>query len=268
MFKHVNYSLFHRRATNYLVFIPEHGVITLFIYHLLNFCIKLHFSLSFLEKTLKEVGAFHILVHTQIKECRTGGYLLTLKDMKRLHGKERAVAFVNLSDEEQTMTVDYRLLDLEGGSKTITLPAHATRVLIAKGRRLQRRLYEAETAFLTDYQELNNNRAYMTAIYEQDSLCSGGVKASWLGGRATNDLIWHDVYVEKDGYYTLRIAALTKEPRKLYVDVNGLSVGSLTFTADDQQTIVAELKKGRNTVRLHNDHERMPDVDYMSVETK
>lgn len=199
---------------------------------------------------------------------RQGNCYVLVKDMKRLHGKERAVAFVNLSDEEQTMTVDYRLLDLEGGSKTITLPAHATRVLIAKGRRLQRRLYEAETAFLTDYQELNNNRAYMTAIYEQDSLCSGGVKASWLGGRATNDLIWHDVYVEKDGYYTLRIAALTKEPRKLYVDVNGLSVGSLTFTADDQQTIVAELKKGRNTVRLHNDHERMPDVDYMSVETK
>ena len=199
---------------------------------------------------------------------RQGDCYVLVKDMKRLHGKERAVALVNLSDKEQTMTIDYRILDLEGGSRTITLPAHATRVFIAKGRRLQRRLYEAETAFLTDYQELNNNRAYMTAIYEQDSLCSGGVKASWLGGRATNDLIWHDVYVEKDGYYTLRIAALTKEPRKLYVDVNGLSVGSLTFTADGQQTIVAELKKGRNTVRLHNDHERMPDVDYMSVETK
>lgn len=199
---------------------------------------------------------------------RQGDCYVLVKDMKRLHGKERAVALVNLSDKEQTMTIDYRILDLEGGSRTITLPAHATRVLIAKGRRLQRRLYEAETAFLTDYQELNNNRAYMTAIYEQDSLCSGGVKASWLGGRATNDLIWHDVYVEKDGYYTLRIAALTKEPRTLHVDVNGLSVGSLTFTADGQQTIVAELKKGRNTVRLHNDHERMPDVDYMSVETK
>jgi hypothetical protein len=35
-----------------------------------------------------------------------------------------------------------------------------------------------------------------------------------------------------------------------------------------QQTVVVELKKGQNTVRLHNDHERMPDVDYLSVETK
>jgi hypothetical protein len=141
-------------------------------------------------------------------------------------------------------------------------------MFIAKGRRLQRRLYEAETAFLTDYQELNNNQAYMTAIYEQDSLCSGGVKVSWLGGRATNDLVWHDVYVEKGGHYALRIAARTDEPRKLYVDVNGRTVGLLTYSADSQQTVVVELKKGQNTVRLHNDHERMPDVDYLSVETK
>ena len=34
------------------------------------------------------------------------------------------------------------------------------------------------------------------------------------------------------------------------------------------QTVVVELKKGQNTVRLHNDHERMPDVDYLSVETQ
>lgn len=108
----------------------------------------------------------------------------------------------------------------------------------------------------------------MTAIYEQDSLCSGGVKVSWLGGRATNDLVWHDVYVEKDGRYALHIAARTNEPRKLYVDVNGRTVGLLTYIADSQQTVVVELKKGQNTVRLHNDHERMPDVDYLLVETK
>jgi hypothetical protein len=41
-----------------------------------------------------------------------------------------------------------------------------------------------------------------------------------------------------------------------------------TYSADSQQTVVVELKKGQNTVRLHNDHERMPDVDYLSVETK
>ena len=219
------------------------------------------------DKQLIAINQDPLHLQAYVAKRQSNCYVL-VKDMKRLHGKERAVALVNLSDKEQTMTIDYRILDLEGGSRTITLPAHATRVLIAKGRRLQRRLYEAETAFLTDYQELNNNRAYMTAIYEQDSLCSGGVKASWLGGRATNDLVWHDVYVEKGGCYALHIAALTDEPRTLHVDVNGRTVGSLSYDTNGQQTVVAELKKGRNTVRLHNDHERMPDVDYMSVETK
>lgn len=49
---------------------------------------------------------------------------------------------------------------------------------------------------------------------------------------------------------------------------NGRTVGLLTYSADSQQTVVVELKKGQNTVRLHNDHERMPDVDYLLVETK
>lgn len=199
---------------------------------------------------------------------RQGDCYVLVKDLKQLHGKERAVAFVNLSDEEQTVAIDYRLLDLEGGSKTVTLPAHATRVFIAKGRRLQRIRYEAETAFLTDYQELTNNQASMTAIYEQDSLSSGGVKVSWLGGHATNDLIWHDVYVKRSGRYVLHIAAQTDEPRTLRVEVNGVPVGSLTYVGDGQQTVSVELKKGRNVVRLYNDRERMPDVDYLVVECK
>ena len=197
---------------------------------------------------------------------RQGDCYVLVKDLKQLHGKERAVAFVNLSDEKQTISIDYRLLDLEGGSKTIMLPAHATRVFIAKGRRLQRTIYEAETAFLTDYQELNNNQAYLTAIYEEDANCSGGVKVSWLGGRASNDLIWYDVHVEKSGRYVLRIYALTDVSRKVYVDINGITAGTLTYTENGEQTIIVELKKGHNEVRLHNDSERMPDVDYMIVE--
>ena len=215
---------------------------------------------------------------------RQGDCYVLVKDLKRLNDNERAVAVVNLSDEEQTMTIDCRLLDLGGqvnlkglhdsGKKfftlhsslfTCTLPAHATRVFIAKGRRLQRIRYEAETAFLNGYQELKNNQAAMTAICEQDSLCSGGVKVSWLGGRAANDLVWRDVYVRRSGRYALRIVAQTEAMRTLHVDVNGQPVGSLTYTESGQQEVWAELKKGRNIVRLHNDYGRMPDVDYMSV---
>ena len=199
---------------------------------------------------------------------RKGDCYVLVKDLKQRQGRERAVAFVNLSDVEETMAIDLKEIDLLGDSLTTTIPPHATHVFIVEGkRRLMRTLYEAETAFLTDYQELNNNQASLTAIYEEDSLCSGGVKVSWLGGRATNDLIWREVYVEEDGCYALRIAARTNEPRTFHVDVNGMTVGSLTYTANGQQTIWAELKRGCNVVRLYNDHEQMPDIDFMAVES-
>lgn len=112
------------------------------------------------------------------------------------------------------MTLDLRQIDLVGDALSVNLPAHATRVFVVKGKqRLQRRLYEAETAFLSSYQEIKNNQAYLTAIYEEDSRCSGGVKASWLGGRVDNDLRWRDVYVEKAGRYALRLNCLTGEQR-------------------------------------------------------
>ena len=197
---------------------------------------------------------------------RQGDCYVLVKDVKKLNGKERAVAFVNLSDVEQTMSLDLRDIDLVGDAMSVTLPAHGTRVFVVKGKqRLQRTRYEAETAFLSDYQELKNNQAAMTAIYEQDRRCSGGVKASWLGGRATNDLRWRDVYVQKTGRYALRIAALTDECRTLHVSVNGTEAGTLTYTANGEQTIVADLKKGRNEVRLWNDGSRMPDIDCMTV---
>ena len=213
------------------------------------------------------------------------GYVL-VKDVKKRNGTERAVAFVNLSDKEQTMTQDLNDIGLTGqlqmkalsdsGSKfftlhsslfTLTLPPHATRVFVVKGKqRLQRKRYEAETAFLSSYQEIKNNQAYLTAIYEQDSRCSGGVKASWLGGRANNDLRWRDVYVQKPGRYALRLNCLTNETRTIYVDVNGNTIDSLVYTANGEQTVFATLKKGRNEVRLWNDKGRMPDVDYMIVD--
>ena len=197
---------------------------------------------------------------------RQGDCYVLVKDIKELNGRERAVAFVNLSDKETTMTLDLQEIDLVGDALSASLPPHATRVFIVKGKqRLQRKRYEAETAFLSSYQEIKNHQVYLTAIYEEDSRCSGGVKASWLGGRATNDLRWRDVYVQKAGKYALRLQCLTPESRTLYVDVNGKTIDSLTYTADGEQTVFATLKKGRNEVRLWNNKGRMPDVDCMTI---
>jgi len=191
-----------------------------------------------------------------------------VKDLQQHHGTKRAVAFVNLSDEERCMAIGLQEIDLDGDSLSQVLPPHATRVVVVKGkRRLQRTLYEAETAFLTDYQELKNNQAVLSGTYEEDNRCSGGVKASWLGGRGSNDLIWHNVYVHKEGLYSLHIFALTEEPRTLKIEVNDQNAGKLEYRKNGEQTICAYLKKGKNVVRLWNNESRMPDVDYMKITT-
>ena len=94
------------------------------------------------------------------------------------------------------------------------------------------------------------------------NICRWDFPGTWAARVASS---WR---MKRSGRYVLHIAAQTDEPRTLYIDVNGQTAGSLTYTADGQQTVSVELKKGRNTVRLHNDHERMPDVDYLSIETK
>lgn len=219
---------------------------------------------------------------------RVGDCYILVKDVRQLHATERAVAVVNLSDEEATVNLDFRLLELGGAISVheilpfstavdevadgddvygVTVAPHATRVYTLNAEtRLCCRRYEAERAFLTDYQELDNNQAVLTAVYEEDSRCSGGVKASWLGGRPTNDLLWRDIYVDKPGLYTLSVSCLTDDTRTLHMDVNGQTVGSLCYSSDGEQRISVPLRKGSNSVRLWNATERMPDVDYMLVD--
>lgn len=149
---------------------------------------------------------------------------------------------------------------------SLVLPPHATRVFVVKGKqRLQRTVYEAETAFLTDYQELRNNQAVLSGVYEEDNRCSGGVKASWLGGRASNDLIWHDVHIMEDGRYLLHISAMTDETRTLTIDINGQNAGTLEYKKNGEKAISVNLKRENNVVRLWNKESRMPDIDYMRI---
>ena len=218
-------------------------------------------------------------------DVRQGTYVL-VKDLQQRQGLTRIVALYNPTDTAKTVQVGFADLELDDvitvrnlyAQTDVKLPKNATGISeqvpahgcrlyrLTASNRLQRRLYEAETAYLSSYQEIKNNQAFLTAIYEEDGLCSGGVKASWLGGRADNDLRWRDVYVQKTGRFALRIAALTDTPRTLHVSVNGIEVGTLSYNDNGEQTVFVSLQKGRNEVRLWNDKDRMPDVDYMMVD--
>ena len=225
-----------------------------------------------------------------VVKSENGGHVL-VKDVEEKYGTKRVVAFYNPTNSALAMSIDFSQLDLAGnvavrdlfekadkgvheGTLSVNVPAHGTRIykLVAE-RRLERTLYEAETAWLTSYQEIKNNEVYGTAIYSEKAICSGGVAVGWLGGRAENDLQWRNVYSENGGEYALRVYFVTGEDRTMKLSVNGGEPivytgnsggwGKVGFAEFD-----VVLEKGENVVRLFNEEGYMGDIDKMVLADK
>lgn len=218
----------------------------------------------------------------------SNGCHILVKDLETLNGTKRAFAIYNPNDAARKAYVDFAQLDLGGevrlrdvfqkkdlGTFTdkyeVNVPAHGTRIYVAEAEtRLERTRYEAETAYISDYQELENNQVKKTGIYEAATWCSGGFKAGWLGYSEQNDLVFRDVYSQEGGEYELTIAYITGESRTIRIDVNGkrvqsVSVNSGGWSTVAKKTVKIQLEKGRNTIRLSNASNWMPDIDYIDL---
>ncbi len=215
----------------------------------------------------------------------SNGVYILVKDVKTLYGTQRAVAFYNPAEKSAQATLSFRDVDLAGnvkvrnvfdrkdegtrtdGKMSVEVPSHGCRIFVLTGaKRLDRQRYEAEAAYISDYQELWNNQAKMTGIYSYDDQCSAGMKATWLGHSAKNDLQWRNVHVAKGGKRNLIFKHLSPEKRQFTVCVNGKDVKTLTVDGNGIASVKVKLLKGDNTVRLHNDQEWMPDIDCMVVQ--
>ena len=215
-------------------------------------------------------------------------YIL-VKDVEELYGKKRAVAVYNPSNGKKTVSVNFSMLDLAGevkardlfertdvgtftGEMSVTVPAHGTRIYtLEAAERLERTVYEAETAWLSEYQELWNNESRGTAIYSEKAGASGGAIVGWLGNRESNDLQWRTVQSETGGLYKMTLSFITGETRNIKISVNGgepisasLNGGSWSNIA--QKDFEITLNKGNNTVRLYSDAGWMADIDCMTLQ--
>ena len=220
---------------------------------------------------------------------KQGECFVLVKDIKKLGGKERAVAIYNPSDREQKVMLDPKTIDLGGSVQyydcfmhtpylytswpaPIYVPAHGTKIYRVKGqKRLERTRYEAETAWLSCYQELRNNQEFVTAVYNGTPDAEGGYKVGFLGKRAENDLQWKNVNVQKAGLRKMTIACFSGEEREMDLYVNGQFVKTLKVPARDwkeRQTISVDvnLKKGDNVIRITNPRNWCPDIDGMTLE--
>lgn len=223
-----------------------------------------------------------------VVEKENDSYIL-VKDVEELYGKKRAVAVYNPTDAQKTVSVNFSMLDLAGevkardlferadagtftGEMSVTVPAHGTRIYtLEAAERLERTVYEAETAWLSEYQELWNNESRGTAIYSEKAGASGGAIVGWLGNRASNDLQWRTVQSETGGLYKMTLSFITGENRNIKISVNGgepisasLNGGSWSNIA--QKDFEITLNKGNNTVRLYSDSGWMADIDCMTLQ--
>ena len=216
-----------------------------------------------------------------------GSTYVLVKDIEERFGLTRAVAFFNPSEEPARIGIDLSELELAGtvavrdlfaradaGSVTGRLeadvPAHGTRIYkLTAERRLERRRYEAETAWLSDYQGLYNNVAFRTATYTPVDACSGRMAVTQLGYKPTNDLQWRDVRSAGGGAYRLTLRCLAPDKRTIYLSVGaGPACVVEVPAAPDWQDVAVDvrLEPGTNVVRLANDRGAMPDIDYMDIQ--
>lgn len=216
---------------------------------------------------------------------RQGDCYVLVKDVDTLHGLSRAVAFYNSSDSAQRISLRFEDVELGGeitarnlfdgrretysDSMTVDVAPHATEIFrLYAERRLMRRRYEAETAYLGAYQELVNPRVANSAYYAAESLCSGGMKVVNAGGSAGNDVVFRDVYVPEAMDATLVVRYHSDEAGGFTLSVNGEDEASVSIAPGsgfEDVSHTVRLKKGSNVIRFYNSAASMPEIDFIDI---
>lgn len=224
-----------------------------------------------------------------VAKVENGAYLY-VKDIVALNGNTRAVAVFNPTEYPLTFSFSLSDIDLGGwadvrdlfegkdigrnqsGKITVNVKPHDTQILkITAQRRLERSVYEAETAWLNRFQNLGVNPRLGYAQYATDSHCSGGAKVEWLGKDADNYLEWRNVYSHRGGAYCMQISFTASRPLHLYCSVNGgkavrIDCAASTDSHPKTATITMKLLRGNNSVRLFNADDWCPDIDKMTLQ--
>ena len=170
---------------------------------------------------------------------REGEAYILVKDADIRFGTSRYVALYNGSDAEHEFTVRAGELDLGGTvdafdlvemadvgrfetSVSVKVAPHASRFYrFDAERRLPRVVYEAECAYLSDYQELRDCAKSGTAFPAQREGASGDVLVRYLGNRATNDLVWREVKIDAAGDYVLTFHYAAEDDRAFDLSIDG-----------------------------------------------
>lgn len=213
-----------------------------------------------------------------------GTYTL-VKDFGELNGLTRVCGVYNPTDEKQVVTLKFSDLCMGGDvslrdlfrhkdlgvfqdSYEVTVPKHGLMLYqVTATERLERTLYEAETAYMQGYTEIEWGRP----TYEDNAACSGGKMASWLGKNAKYDIVWDNVYSKDGGDYYLNTFYLSGESRSMTLEVNGKKIVSISAANQGWGKVQKNRRKitlqpGNNIIRLYNNTAYMPNIDCITLE--
>ncbi len=226
---------------------------------------------------------------------REGDVYVLVKDVEQLQGKKRAVALYNPSDEVKAFNIPITTFDMAGKIKVRDLilqkelkiktndaiamevaPRSAKFLLIEAEQRLEPVRYEAEWAYLNQFNDLGKDKR--TVGYKFHPTASGQMIVTNLGGESDNYAQWDEVYSMNGGDYVMHINYVPFEQtqfeisgRKLEVYVNGkLTSIDIPLVADcmSQVSIPITLLAGNNTIRMGSSYTWAPDIDCFTLEKK
>ncbi len=227
--------------------------------------------------------------------AKKGDTYVLVKDADTKFGTARYVALLNLGDKAADIEINTRDLDLGGtievldlveradpGTFTdrtvVTVPPHGSKFYrFDAEKRLDRVVYEAETAYLSDYHELQGEyrdladpKVLHTALPYTLTNCSGGAAVAGVGMRESNDLVWKDIKVSEAGDYELAIDFLpVKENGFFFLQIDGgKKVVFDVKPGETRSALSVTLSAGLHTVRLSNPSARAPDFDRLTLTRK
>lgn len=235
------------------------------------------------NKELIAVNQDSLGLQAYVVAQENGTYTL-VKDFGELNGLTRVCGIYNPTDTKQDVTLHFSDLCLGGkvtlrnlflrrtlgeyeDSYQVSVPKHGLVLLQCTAEeRYERTLYEAETAYLQGYTEIEWGKP----TYESNDACSGGMMASWLGKTSTGDIQWRNVYSEEGGEYTLVTKYLSGESRSMTLEINGKKIGTISASNKGWGTVQTNKRKitlqpGDNVIRLYNNSSYMPNLDCIEL---
>lgn len=211
---------------------------------------------------------------------------------KKLNGKqsgEIAVVLLNRTKEQKAINFKFQSVGLRGKVKvrdlwkhtdlglfrkeiTMQVPATGTVMLTLKGKPLYSNVYEAEYAYLNNY-NLTRNTKVIEGLAKPIFFEKASKKAvvENIGKSKENYLEFREVYAPKKGKYALKIYYFTNTACMFEYSVNNKRQKKDSFpkaTNGGGKLIWVDLEKGYNRIRFNNAQEYLPKLDKIEVRIK